>query len=350
MDGTKEIYKFLQQHYPLKSFLPSITKIHSIKDIISLNLSHLNIELFDYALSIDLTNATAVNVQGKVMSLRNYLHMATGFIRSIELFRLMDSTYFPKALLPELSIESLYVNGKFVKPQYVRQKIVIKKAPSFANHFILNSFSIYGNSKQLSSEINRLIRIRDNYSTLHFHLENNNGGDLIPVHVIMRYLCGSVGGAEKESWMKEYSVLDSVWGNYKIDAWSPWCREHCQYEQYTQLNIKERPLYKNKYTGNIVIHVNEECASSTWFFITYLIYAFASSIERKTIRINGTPIKVGKVKGLSIHGYSSITSGDGNAINMPPIKEFNYTVFVPTQQFIESPVKSYDYNRFWLPT
>ena len=46
----------------------------------------------------------------------------------------------------------------------------------------------------------RLFANRDNYKTIHIHLDNNGGGDLVPVHLILRCLCG-----KKEKWMKRRS-------------------------------------------------------------------------------------------------------------------------------------------------
>jgi hypothetical protein len=225
--------------------------------------------------------------------------------------------------------------------------LAIEKAirSPYANHFFFEDFNINKARANLSREINRLIEVRDKYTTLHFHLEQ--GGDLFPVHVILRCLCG-----KQESWMKPYSILDSVWGNLQTDPWSPWDTDSTHHIQYLKLGIKQTPLYDTKYKGTIVIHANNQCASSSWFCITYLIYAFAKSIERFTQQINGVSIKVGRIQGpsLKLIGHSLTTSGDGNSqVASITIADRAYKVRIPTQQFIESPVKVYDYNRFWLP-
>lgn len=58
------------------------------------------------------------------------------------------------------------------------------------NHFYFDSFNVYNNYKLLHKELNRLIKTRDNYDELHIHLENNRGGDLVPVHILIRCLAG----------------------------------------------------------------------------------------------------------------------------------------------------------------
>ena len=66
-----------------------------------------------------------------------------------------------------------------------------------ANHFYLNSFDVNGNHKQLKLELDRLIKYRDKYNSIHFHLDGNGGGDIVPAHLILRCLVG-----KKEKWMK----------------------------------------------------------------------------------------------------------------------------------------------------
>lgn len=65
------------------------------------------------------------------------------------------------------------------------------------NHFYLEDFSVYDNYKKLKIEMDRLIKNRDKYKTIHFHLNNNYGGDIVPAHIIIRCLVG-----KKEKWMK----------------------------------------------------------------------------------------------------------------------------------------------------
>ena len=65
------------------------------------------------------------------------------------------------------------------------------------NHFIFESFNINKNYKKLKIEIMRLIKNRDKYNSIHFHLDNNGGGDIVPAHIILRCLV-----CNKEKWMK----------------------------------------------------------------------------------------------------------------------------------------------------
>ena len=54
------------------------------------------------------------------------------------------------------------------------------------NHFYLESFSVNNNYKKLKIEIDRLIKNRDKYNNIHFHLDNNGGGDNVPAHIILK--------------------------------------------------------------------------------------------------------------------------------------------------------------------
>jgi hypothetical protein len=347
---AKRIYRLLKDKYPLKGQLPSIRSIVGLDDIICLELSHFDINgLFDYNydMCVNLKNITHIQTATDTYTLQEYLRFATRYIRGIERIRLIQHPdLFPVSPLPILHIQKVCSKNNWSTPTYVHLAIEKAIRSPFANHFFFEDFNINEAHANLSREINRLIEVRDRYTTLHFHLEK--GGDLVPVHVILRCLCG-----KPESWMKPYSILDSVWGNIQKDPWSPWDTDSVDYRQYLELGIKQIPCYDTKYKGTIVIHANNQCASSAWFCITYLIYAFANSIERSTQRINGVSIKVGRLQGpsLKLIGHSLTTSGDGNS-QVAPITIANkmYKVQIPTQQFIESPVKVYDYNRFWLPT
>lgn len=94
------------------------------------------------------------------------------------------------------------------------------------------------------------------------------------------------------------------------------------------------------------MHVNPQNGSSAWFFITYLMYAFASII-RFSKKCYGDVIKFGKVKSnqLILLGKSATTSGDGNLVT---IKIKDITINCPTEQFISCSVLKTDWNRFWI--
>ncbi len=82
----------------------------------------------------------------------------------------------------------------------IKQSILIKKD----NHFYLEDFSVNDNYKNLKIEIDRLIKNRDKYKTIHFHLNNNGGGDNVPGNIIIRCLFG-----RKERWMKRIKKKQS---------------------------------------------------------------------------------------------------------------------------------------------
>ena len=65
------------------------------------------------------------------------------------------------------------------------------------NHFYFDSFNVDLNHKKIKHELDRLIHRRDDFDAIHFHLDNNGGGDLVPVHLILRCLIG-----KREPWMK----------------------------------------------------------------------------------------------------------------------------------------------------
>jgi len=70
------------------------------------------------------------------------------------------------------------------------------------NHFYFSSFNIVNNKKELKKELMRLFINRDKYKSIHFHLDNNGGGDIVPAHLIIRCLVG-----KKESWMKNIKKI-----------------------------------------------------------------------------------------------------------------------------------------------
>jgi len=88
-------------------------------------------------------------------------------------------------------------NYKLLFENHFHKEIIEKD-----NHFYLESFIVNENYKNLKTEIDRLIQNRDKYKTIHFHLNNNVGGDLVPAHIIIRCLVG-----KKESWMKNIKKI-----------------------------------------------------------------------------------------------------------------------------------------------
>jgi F0F1-type ATP synthase assembly protein I len=183
---------------------------------------------------------------------------------------------------------------------------------------------------------------RDNYDSIHFHLDHNTGGDLVPVHLILRCLVGN-----KENWM--CNIKKKLY-NKKILEWDCWNEEDTKSPNYNKvkyLNLDFIPKYLTKYNGKIHLYIHNYNGSAVWFLITYLIYGFCANIKRFSKIYYGQKIKFGKCQNsqLIIHGTSSTTSGDGNSIT---VKYNNINVNCPTEQFIDCSVKYYDWNRFWI--
>jgi hypothetical protein len=183
-----------------------------------------------------------------------------------------------------------------------------------------------------------LILNRDKYKNIHLHLENNNGGHIVPAHIIIRCLIG-----KNEKWMKK---IKKIYNNKTIYEWNCWKEEEINspnYEIVKQLNLVSIPNYTTKYNGKIYVYMNTFNGSATWFLITYLIYGF----NNKIIRFNKNSIKYGKniSNKLKLIGMSGTTSGDGNAID---IKYGNIKISCPTEQFISSSIKKQDWNRYWM--
>jgi len=220
------------------------------------------------------------------------------------------------------------------------QKDIIKKD----NHFYLESFSVDDNYKNLKIEMDRLIKNRDKYKTIHFHLNNNTGGDIVPAHIIIRCLVG-----RKERWMKN---IKKILENKQVLEWNCWEEENensPNNDVVRKFNLDNLPNYESKYNGKIYLHMNTKNGSATWFFITYLIYSFANKIKRYSKKCYGQNIKYGTIESdnLILLGHSDTSSGDGNDVS---IKFNNIEIKCPTEQFVSCSIKKYDWNRFWRET
>lgn len=310
----------------------------------NLKLSHLNSDILDYTRCIDIRSITHIEIDSKWMSIDEYKKIL------VSLIRYSDYVYFIAfpTTLPSISSKHYKIckSGKLEEPKFINitlpRNISLSKAP---NHFRISDFDISSNAAELSAVLKRLFRHRDDYSSLHFHLEGNTGGDLIPVHLIMLCLCGG-----RQRWMTEYEVIESNNGRRKWDPWVPWDPDSDDFKQYKELNIYA-PTYTTQYNGKVILHVDAECASSTWFMISYIIYVFAEKIQRFTKYINGRQIKLGRAIGrqIELHGISDTTSGDGNTV----VKEFlldgsKLAFKFPTQANIARPIHESDWNRFWI--
>ena len=214
------------------------------------------------------------------------------------------------------------------------------------NHFHFYSFNVNENYKRIKEELDRLIKNRDKYNSLHFHLDNNVGGDLVPVHLIIRCLVG-----KKEKWMKN---IKKILKNKEILEWNCWKEEEHNSpneEVVKKINLDFLPDYNIKYNGKIYLYISKENGSAAWFFITYIIYAFSDKIKRYQKKCYNQKVKYGTINNnnkLFIIGHSGTTSGDGNSIELKyRINNKKINILCPTEQFISCSVKTYDWNRFW---
>lgn len=274
----------------------------------------------------------------------------TYFMYSIHTYNYIDFLNIKKILIKDkddktnnniIEYEIDYTNKPnyyLPKNNYIKDIDIIKKD----NHFYLADFSVNNNYEKLKIEIDRLIANRDKYKTIHFHLNNNGGGDIVPAHIILRCLVG-----KKANWMKN---IIKILKNKKLFEWDCWNEENKDspnYDVIKKLNLDNLPNYDTKYNGKIYLYMDKQNGSAAWFFITYLIYAFANKINRYSKKCYGQNIKYGSIESekLILLGHSGTTSGDGNSIS---INENNIKIFCPTEQFISCSIKKYDWNRFWI--
>jgi hypothetical protein len=362
-DLIVRVNEVLHNNYPIKSSFSEIS-----------DLSHFRVEIVNkdkyipFEFDIDGTIISGEYKDWKIMQVittqpmkwNNYVHLLVSFFTKLY-NPCIDKNWFLKTLhtynyIDELNLKYMIIHNKsekkIIKIDYVattpKHILSLSHKPrtykiNEKNHFYFNSFFVNNNNKQLKKELDRLIKYRDDFHEIHFHLDNNGGGDLVPVHLILRCLTG-----KKEGWMKNIKKIyknGNKTAEWRITEWDCWKEEK---EDDNHLNLKLLPNYDTKYTGKIYLYMSEDNASSTWFFITYLIYAFGGDIHRYSKRCYGQTIKFGSIhknNRLVLIGLSSTTSGDGN----PIYKKFgNICIRYPTEQFISCSVKPQDWNRFWI--
>jgi hypothetical protein len=184
---------------------------------------------------------------------------------------------------------------------------------------------------------------RDKYKSIHIHLDNCIGGHTSPGQLFVRCLIGN-----KEKWMKDAIKYFTDKNQIKTKTWDSWNED--THEAVKSLDLGVIPKYETKYSGKIYLHMdmNYKNGSAVWYFITYLIYGFASKIKRFTKKYYGKIFKFGKISResqLVLSGKSSACSGDGNSINIP----FNdIDISCPTIQNISRSFDEKDWNRFWI--
>jgi len=266
------------------------------------------------------------------------------FLFKLHTYNYLDILQIKKIIIESATeIEIEYVSAKNKNYNLSNSCIYIKKV-KLSNHFYFESFSIDRNFEKLKIEMDRLIKNRDKYKSIHFHLDNNGGGDNIPGHLILRCLVG-----KKEKWMKN---IKKILINKKIYEWDCWREEDkinspSHYEKIKKINLDHLPNYDTKYNGKIYLHMTKQNGSAAWYFITYLIYAFSNKINRYSKKCYGQTIKYGTIESdqLKLIGHSGTTSGDGNAIL---VKYENIEINCSTEQFISCSIKECDWNRFWM--
>jgi hypothetical protein len=351
---VEKINKILLKYYPIKISFDKINTLshfrilsNDYKKILPLNID-MNGEYKNYKIVKVITTET-FDWNKYIILYVSLLNPSTNpcineklFLQKLNSYNFIDILNIKKLLIKnketgeifEYKVE--YTNN--LPSDNIIKKDIIKKD----NHFYLEDFSVDDNYKKLKIEIDRLIKNRDKYKSIHFHLENNTGGDIVPAHIIIRCLVG-----RKEKWMKN---IIKILQNKEIFEWDCWEEENINspnYQVVKKLNLDNLPNYNTKYSGKIYLHMNKENSSAAWFFITYLIYAFANKISRFSKKCYGQNIKYGKIKSnnLILLGHSGTTSGDGNSVEL---KYSNIKIRCPTEQFISCSIKKCDWNRFWI--
>lgn len=220
---------------------------------------------------------------------------------------------------------------------------IYEKINNKDNHFYFESFDIVNNKKNLRNELLRLFTNRDNFNSIHIHLDNNIRGDIVSAHLIIRCLIG-----KKEKWMKNIKKILIDKSYIEWDCWNEENENSPNYDMIKYLDLDFLPNYKTKYNGKIYLYMNKQNGSAAWFFITYLIYSFGKDIKRWNKKSYGEIIKFGTISKdsqLVLIGHSGTTSGDGNSVSN---NYNNLIIECPTEQFIKCSIKKYDWNRFWI--
>lgn len=247
------------------------------------------------------------------------------------------------------------VNSKVQRPPVKLYNLYMKRPDNYSlpwisdpkfvghdNHFLFTDFNFGPNRLELGKELSRLFQHRDRYKEIHIHLNNNAGGQLVPVYFIVKCLCGS----KRLTWMRPQTAYNE---KDNIVEWDPWVPEE-DGQAITALGIPLVDIdaftkYKTKYSGKIYIHMSPLNGSACFFLITYLVYAFGTA-RRYTRECFGKQLKFGTGDStqLKLLGTSNTTSGDGNTIR---VKCEGVEVDIPQQQFLKGSINPIDWNRFW---
>ncbi len=368
----KRINNILLKYYPIKNKY----SFHNLNDLSHFHISFINPKLF-LPFNIDINGnilyhkniisskyiSHVTTSDSKTHDWNKYLNLITSFLRNdinycinpirflhiLHSFKFINSLHIISLKIVDsnnnnftVTIPIKYTN-KQPKHLLFLDNIYFSKNNK-PNHFYFHSFLIKNNKKYLKNELMRLFKFRDSFYNIHFHLDFNRGGELVPVHLILRCLIG----INKESWMKN---IKQKLSNGKITKWNPWNEDNINnpnYLSFKDLELDFLPEYLSKYNGKIYIHMHNYNGSASWYFITYLIYAFSNKIKRFKKKCFGKWLKFGSISKnsqLKLIGLSSTCSGDSNS------KYFHYKnidISCPTKQFIQCSIKDIDWNRFWI--
>jgi hypothetical protein len=338
-----KVNQVLQKYYPIKKTFNNINELSHfwITNIVKCNY------YFPFYLDIESDKIDKVFTT-KYMSYKSYIKLYLSFIHPSSL---VTNFINQESKIDILHINSIIMkNGTTIDIKYKYKDIKYKYKESINNiqkpinkidkdnHFYFSSFSINDNKDEIQTELLRLFANRDKYKSIYFHLDNNSGGDNVPVHLILRCLTG-----KKEKWMKN---IKKMLTNKNIIEWNCWNEDKKgvnNYELVQMLNLGDIPVYDNKYQGKIHLYMSNDNGSAAWYFITYLIYAFGSEIKRYNVK-NKKVGTISKDSQLILHGTSNTTSGDGNTVN---ILYKNINIYCPTEQYLSCSIIKKDWCRFW---
>lgn len=337
----------IRRFYPI-----AVPRVKTVQDAMRLRLSHLHVRHQDRQVVLDTNGVTHVKwgAVGKWTTLPQY---ARAYAACVSLVELADLRLHRSAL-PELEVHRVRTafRGEAVPTYVAFPPSTVTEPKGVKNAFVFRSFDYDSSSsigKSVADELERLWLTRNSHPSIHFHLEGNGGGGLTAVYLLVRCLAGA-----RRPWMVEECVLETETSvSVRKRRWDPWAPEHDPNQRRILQRLRFTPKkfkdYATPYAGPITLHVDPTCMSSTWYFITLMIYAFGGAIERRTERWWGVPVKVGRATGgtLRIEGSSSTSSGDGNAVEVRV--DGLGSMSVPTQASVRSPIERRDFGRFWLP-
>lgn len=210
-----KIVEIVNNNYPIKK---SFNELHNLSHfyIKSSNWKELlpfNIDIKGNILSGSYKNYKIIQViTTKIYDWSDYLLLFVSFLNNsynpcidenkfvclLHTFNYVDDLNLKKIIIKKnniLNIDVHYISNISYHLRWSTNKQITHNYKD--NHFYLHSFSIDSNRKNLKKDISRLIKNRDKYKNIHFHLDDNGGGDLVPVHLIIKCLVGI-----KEKWMK----------------------------------------------------------------------------------------------------------------------------------------------------